>query len=75
MGFVGQRGFLDASLHAVDFLEEICLECYKLASHSITNLPLLEYVASKKKPIIFSTGMCTLNEIDQAVDFTPDLVF
>ncbi len=52
---------------SVDFLEEIDLQIYKLASHSITNLPLLEYVAAKKKKIIFSTGMCVFNEIDQAL--------
>ena len=54
-------------VESVDFLEEIDLGCYKLASHSITNLPLLKYIASKGKKIIFSTGMCTLDEVDQAV--------
>lgn len=53
---------------SVDFLEDIGLETYKLASHSITNLPLLKYVASKNKRIIFSAGMCTFDELDQAVD-------
>ena len=52
---------------SVDFLEAINLQTYKLASHSITNLPLLEHVAAKNKRVIFSTGMCTLEEIDQAV--------
>lgn len=53
---------------SVDFLEDVGLSIYKLASHSITNLPLLEYVAAKKKPVIFSTGMCTIEEIDTAFE-------
>lgn len=54
-------------IESVDFLEDIAIECYKLASHSITNLPLLDYVASKGKKIILSTGMCTLEEVDRTV--------
>jgi sialic acid synthase SpsE len=52
---------------SVDFLEGIGLETYKLASHSLTNLPLLKYLGGKKKKVILSTGMCTFEEIDQAV--------
>lgn len=52
---------------AVDFLEEIGVAFYKIASFELVDLPLLEYVASKKKPIILSTGMSTLAEIDEAV--------
>ncbi len=53
---------------AVDFLEELGIEVYKLASHSATNLELLEYLAKSGKPSIMSTGMADLDEIDQAVE-------
>ena len=41
---------------------------FKIASCDITNLPLIEYTASFKKPLILSTGMSTLEEIDKAVE-------
>jgi len=52
---------------AVDFLEDLGIEFYKVASFSITNIPFLKYLAQKNKPIIMSTGMATLAEIDEAV--------
>lgn len=51
---------------AVDFLEEL-VPAYKIASSDLTNLPLLEKVAGKKKPILLSTGMSTLKEVGDAV--------
>ena len=55
-------------ISAVDFLESIQVEFYKIASFEITDLPLLKYIASKKKPIFISTGMATKNEIIDALD-------
>jgi sialic acid synthase SpsE len=52
---------------AVDFLEDLGVDAYKLASHSATNLELLEYLARIGKPSILSTGMTDLEELDTAV--------
>lgn len=52
---------------SVDFLEDLGVEFYKIASFELIDIPLIKYIASKGKPIIMSTGMSTLAEIDEAV--------
>ena len=53
---------------SVDFLEQLGLAFYKIASFEMVDLPLIRYVAAKGKPIIMSTGMGTLEEIREAAE-------
>lgn len=52
---------------AVDFLEELGVEFYKIASFELIDIPLLEYVANKGKPMVISCGMSNIEEIEEAL--------
>lgn len=55
-------------IDAVDELDALGVPAFKIASYEITHLPLLEHAARKRKPIILSTGMADLSDIETALD-------
>jgi pseudaminic acid synthase len=59
-------------LTAVTFLENLGISAYKIASFELTDLPLIRAVASTGKPMIMSTGMATIAEIDEAIRVVRD---
>jgi pseudaminic acid synthase len=53
---------------SVDFLELMEVPVYKIASFELVDIPLIEYISSKGKPVIMSTGMASLNEMSEAIE-------
>ncbi len=54
---------------SVNFLDTLGISAFKIGSGDMNNYPLLELICSKKKPILLSTGMSTLNDVKEAVDY------
>ena len=56
-------------VQSADFLDRLGVPAYKVASADLTNLPLLDHLAQKMKPLILSTGMSRMEEVEFTVDF------
>lgn len=61
------------SRKGADILEELDVVAYKVGSGELTNLPLQEHIAQKGKPMIISTGMCTVEEVAETVDLVKSI--
>ena len=62
-------------VESVDFLEQFKPLCYKIPSACATDMQLISYIASKSKPVIISTGMCTSEQIDKAIKALKGSIF
>ncbi len=67
-----EKGIMFLASHfdeeSADKLEEVGVDAYKIASYECTHVPLLKYTAKKGKPIIMSTGLASLGEIEESLD-------
>jgi len=61
------------SKEGTDILEDIGVDFYKTGSGEMTNLPLIEYIAKKGKPMIISTGMSNIDEVQETVDLVKSI--
>lgn len=70
--FARERGLIYFSsacdIPSVDDMEWIGVPLYKVASRDLTNIPLIDYIAQTRKPVVLSTGMATVADIDDAVN-------
>ena len=70
--YCNQKGIIFMStpldIKSVDLLDDIGVPVFKIASCDLDNLPLLKYIAKKRRPIILSTGMGTISEVGEAVE-------
>ena len=77
MDYCDKKGILFLSTgyckEAIDILDELGMPLFKVGSGEITNLPLIEYIANKKKPMIVSTGMTTIEELKPSVEIIKKL--
>ncbi len=58
---------------SADMLDDLGMEIFKIPSGEITNKPLIQHIASKKKPIILSTGMSYLGEVERAISWIDEI--
>ncbi len=58
---------------SADMLDDLGMDIFKISSGEITNKPLIQYIASKKKPIILSTGMSYLGEVENAISWIDEI--
>src|SRR5260221_3086859 len=69
--YTDQKGYLFFSTpdeaDSVDFLDQLGVPLFKIGSGEVTNLALVQHIASKNKPVILSTGMSSLAEVESAV--------
>ena len=54
--------------NSIDWIDELDPSCYKISSGLLTNLPIIDYIAKKKRPMLFSRGMSPISEVEIAVN-------
>jgi len=56
-------------IESADYLDKIGVPCFKIASSDLTNIPLIKNIAKKGKPMIISTGVANLSEVENTINF------